>query len=57
MENEDDDPAVLSSSTLAILKDFLVEREKADEECSKDPFAENWGMSQAFCSFVKLELM
>lgn len=43
---EDGDPAVLSSSTLAILNSFLEEQKKAREESSKDPFAEDWGMSQ-----------
>jgi hypothetical protein len=48
MEPEgDDDQVVLSSSTLAILNQFLTEQKQAQEESTDDPFAENWGMSQA----------
>ena len=45
--NEDDgEPAVLSESTLAVLNQFLQDRRSAEAESSKDPFAEDWGMSQ-----------
>jgi len=46
MEAEGDEEAVLSSSTQAILNQFLSERRQAEEESAGDPFAENWGMSQ-----------
>ena len=45
-DGEDNDPAVLSSSTLSILNDFLVEQTVAEDASQQDPFAENWGMSQ-----------
>jgi len=47
MESENDEQAVLSSSTVAILNQFLAEQKHAQEESAEDPFAENWGMSQA----------
>lgn len=46
MEAEDEEEAVLSSSTLAVLNQFLAEQKKAQEDLADDPFAENWGMSQ-----------
>lgn len=46
MEGTDDEPLELSSSTMAILSQFLAERRQAEEEASTDPFVENWGMSQ-----------
>ena len=46
-EDEEEEEAVLSSSTLAILNQFLTEQKQAEDESAGDPFAENWGMSQA----------
>ena len=45
-DREDGDPATLSSSTLSILNDFLAEQKRAHNASEKDPFAEDWGMSQ-----------
>ena len=45
-ENVEDDPVALSSSTLAVLNQFLLEQSRAEKEAVTDPFAENWGMSQ-----------
>lgn len=45
-DGEDDEPAVLSSSTLSILNDFLADRSKAQAASKEDPFTEDWGMSQ-----------
>jgi len=47
MEGEDEEEAVLSSSTMAILNQFLTEQKQAQDNSVDDPFAENWGMSQA----------
>jgi len=46
MEGEDEEEAVLSSSTMAILNQFLTEQKQAQDNSVDDPFAENWGMSQ-----------
>ena len=43
---EDETPVSLSSATLAILREFLADKEQADQSVSVDPFAEDWGMSQ-----------
>ena len=45
-DDEDSEPVMLSDSTLAILKQFLTEREVGEKEAENDPFSENWGMSQ-----------
>ena len=45
---DDDDPVALSPETLAVLDQFLKEKNEAEESRSKDPFAEDWGMSQVF---------
>ena len=49
-EDEDEEPAMLSDSTLAILNQFLQEQETSKDESSRDPFAEDWGMSQVSSS-------
>ena len=45
-EDDEDDPVALSSHTMDILKQFLAEKSKVEEQASNDPFAENWAMSQ-----------
>ncbi len=44
--DEPDSPPALSTSTAAILQQFLVQQAKAEEDAADDPFQENWGLSQ-----------
>ncbi len=49
-DSGDNDPVVLSDSTLSTLNTFLAEQQKARHETQRDPFAEDWGMSQVRAS-------
>ena len=48
MEDPDseDEAVALSSHTMDILNQFLAEKKEMEEHNAKDPFAENWAMSQ-----------
>lgn len=42
----EEDPLCLSESSFAALKEFLEEQKDEEKLAQKDPFAENWGLSQ-----------
>lgn len=51
-ESDESEPAVLSDHTMAILEKFLSDRERGEEEARKDPFQEDWGMSQVYMHLI-----
>lgn len=44
--DSEDEAVALSSHTMDILNQFLAEKKEMEENTAKDPFAENWAMSQ-----------
>lgn len=52
---EPDSPPALSASTAAILQQFLSQQTEAEENAAKDPFSENWQLSQVHLAQVALE--